>query len=129
MNRSLPSLTAATLLALALAPTCTPGGGGATPGADGGPPVALDAEAPVRYPPELFDQAIDGDVMLRLYVDAAGRLVPESTSVAKSSGYAAFDSAAVHGAAQMRFAPAQRHGLPVAMAFLQPVQFRHKGRP
>lgn len=115
------------LLALGVALGCAQeGGGGAPPVA--GPPVALDAEAPVRYPPELYDQGIDGDVMLRLFVDPAGRLVPESTTVATSSGYPAFDSAAVRGAARMRFAPARRHGTPVAMAFLQPVQFRHKGQ-
>lgn len=92
-------------------------------------PAALDSVSPVRYPAELFDQAIDGDVMLRLFVDATGRLVPESTKVVTSSGRAAFDSAAVRGAALMRFAPAQPHGVPVAMAFLQPIRFRHPGQP
>ncbi|HTR21237.1 MAG TPA: energy transducer TonB [Gemmatimonadales bacterium] len=120
---------AAALLALGAGLACTRGSGaGATPTA--GSPVALDADTPVRYPPELFDRAIDGDVVLRLFVDASGRLVPESTTIATSSGYAAFDSAAVHGASQMRFAPGQRHGVPVAMAFLQPIRFRHtKGSP
>ena len=116
----------AALLVLGLTLGCAQEDGGQLPAA--GPPVALDAEAPVRYPPELYDQGIDGEVMLRLFVDPAGRLMPESTSVATSSGYPAFDSAAVRGVAQMRFAPAQRRGKPVGMAFLQPIRFRHKGR-
>ena len=66
---------------------------------------------------------------MRLFVDAGGRLVPESISVVTSSGYPAFDSAAVSGAVQMRFKPAVKRGAPVAMAFLQPIQFRHKGQP
>ncbi len=111
-----------TLLELALAASCT------QRSADT-PPVALPSDAPVRYPPDLFDRGIDGDVVLRLFVDAGGRPVPESITVVTTSGYPAFDSAAIHGAAQMRFKPAARGGTPVAMAFLQPIQFRHKGQP
>ena len=120
--------TWAALVALGAALSCGGGGGGEGAGKASGAPVALDADSPVRYPPDLFDQAIDGDVVLRLFVDTAGRAVPESTTVARSSGYPEFDSAAVRGATLMRFAPARRQGLPVAMAFLQPIQFRHKGR-
>ncbi|MGH7538883.1 MAG: energy transducer TonB, partial [Gemmatimonadales bacterium] len=49
----------------------------------------------MQYPPDLYDRRIEGDVVLRLYVDSTGQLVPESTRVAESSGQAAFDSAAV----------------------------------
>ena len=45
--------------------------------------------------------------------------------MAESSGYSALDSAALAGARKLRFAPARRRGLPVATAFLQPVEFRH----
>ena len=37
------------------------------------PPVALNAQTPVEYPPALFDQGIEGTVILRLYADTAGR--------------------------------------------------------
>ena len=37
------------------------------------------------------------------------------------------DSAALAGAKRLHFAPARRHGLPVATAFLQPVEFRRRG--
>jgi len=90
-------------------------------------PVALNADVPIAYPPALFEQKIEGDVTLRLFVDSAGRLVSESTRVAESSGYPALDSAALAGSAGLRFAPAKRHGIAVATAFLQPVEFRQVG--
>jgi TonB family protein len=89
------------------------------------PPVALNADSPIQYPPRLYDQKVEGDVVLRLFVDSAGRLRPESSRVAESSGYPALDSAALSGARNLRFAPARRHGLSIAAAFLQPVEFRH----
>lgn len=90
-------------------------------------PVALNPEIPIAYPPALFERKIEGDVTLRLFVDSTGKLVRESTRVAEPSGYAALDSAAVAGAAALRFAPAKRHGVPVATEFLQPVEFRQVG--
>jgi TonB family protein len=93
--------------------------------ADQEPPVALNGDSPIQYPPRLYDQRVEGDVVLRLFVDSTGRLVPESSGVAEGSGYPALDSAALAGARKLRFAPARRHGLPIATAFLQPVEFRH----
>jgi TonB family protein len=82
---------------------------------------------PIAYPAALFDQKVEGDVTLRLFVDSTGKLIPESTRVAEPSGYPALDSAALAGASSLRFAPAKRHGIPVATAFLQPVEFRQVG--
>lgn len=93
--------------------------------ADQEPPVALNGDAPIQYPPRLYDQKVEGDVVLRLFVDSTGRLAPESSRVVEPSGYSALDSAALTGARRLRFAPARRHGLPIATAFLQPVEFRH----
>ena len=87
--------------------------------------MALNADSPIQYPPRLYDQKVEGDVVLRLFVDSTGRLAPESSRVAEPSGYPALDSAALGGARKLRFAPARRHGLPVAAAFLQPIEFRH----
>ena len=92
------------------------------------PPVALNAESPVLYPEALLAQRIEGTVLLRLYADSHGMVVPESTRVAESSGYPALDSAAVAGSAGLRFAPAVHEGQRVATAFLQPVQFRSQQR-
>ena len=91
------------------------------------PPVALNPDVPIAYPPALYEQKVEGDVTLRLFVDSTGKLVPESTRVAEASGYPALDSAAIAGSAGLRFAPGKRHGIPVATAFLQPVEFRQVG--
>ncbi len=88
-------------------------------------PVLMNPEPPVRYPTTLYGSRTEGSVVLRLYVDEAGTVVPESTRVAEGSGQTAFDSAAVAGVRAMRFAPARRDGVPVATLFLQPVHFRH----
>ena len=90
-------------------------------------PVALNPDVPIAYPPALFEQKVEGDVTLRLFVDSTGKLMPESTRVAETSGYPALDSAALKGSKALRFAPAKRHGVAVATAFLQPVEFRQVG--
>jgi TonB family protein len=99
-------------------------GAEATSGRRDDPPVALDADPPVVYPPALYQQGVEGTVTLKLFVDEKGGVVPESTQVAETSGYPEFDSAAVAGVPRMRFAPAQRDGRAVATAFNQPVHFR-----
>jgi TonB family protein len=89
------------------------------------PPVALNPDPPIQYPPRLYDQQVEGNVVLRLFVDSTGKLIPESTRVAEPSGYPALDSAATAGAAKLRFAPAKRYGIPVSTLFLQPIEFHH----
>lgn len=91
------------------------------------PPVALNAEPTVQYPPELYDRRVEGDVLLRLFTDSSGKLHPESTRVAESSGYAALDTAAVRGVAKLHYAPASLHGLAISTAFFQTIEFRHPG--
>jgi TonB family protein len=88
------------------------------------PPVAINPVSPVRYPPALLTQGIEGRVLLRLFVDSEGNVIPDSTRIAESSGYPALDSAALVGSPELRFSPALRQGRPVAAPFLQPVQFR-----
>ena len=106
-------------------PAPPPEQGGAPP--DQEPPVAVDPDSPIQYPPKLYDQSVEGDVVLRMFVDSTGRLVAESSKVAESSGYPTLDSAALAGAQRLHFAPARRHGLAVATAFLQPIEFRRPG--
>ena len=89
-------------------------------------PVAVNGESPFQYPPALYDQGVEGEVRLRLYVDSTGKVLPESTRVSSSSGTAALDSAAVRGAGQLRFAPAHQNGVPVGASFYQPVIFRRR---
>jgi protein TonB len=92
------------------------------------PPVVTNADSPVRYPPPLFQQNIEGTVLLRLYVDSLGRLVAESTRVAEGSGVAGLDSAALAAVPGMKFAPARKNGRPVSTSFLQPIEFRRPDR-
>ena len=88
------------------------------------PPVAINPVSPVRYPPALLEQGIEGQVLLRLYVDSAGRVIPDSTRIEESSGYPALDSAALVGAPELQFSPALHQGRPIAAPFIQPIQFR-----
>jgi len=92
-------------------------------------PVAVNSDSPFQYPSAQYDQGVEGEVRLRLYVDSAGRVRPESTRVAASSGAPALDSAAVRGAAQLLFAPAHKDGNAIGMAFYQPVVFRRAAEP
>jgi protein TonB len=89
------------------------------------PPVVTNPESPVSYPPDLYDQQVEGTVVLRLYVDERGQVVADSTRIAESSGYPGLDSAALRAVPDMHFAPARRAGHAVAATFLQPVNFRH----
>ena len=91
------------------------------------PPVMTNAESPVRYPPALFQQNVEGTVLLRLFVDSLGRLAPESTRVAEGSGSNGLDSAARAAVPTMKFAPARKNGRPVGTSFLQPIEFRRSG--
>lgn len=101
-----------------------PGQAAAASGRGEEPPVPLDAESPVEYPPALFDQGIGGTVVLRLFVTSEGTVVPDSSRIQESSGYPALDSAALAAAPRLRYAPATRNGAPVAAPFTQPVVFR-----
>lgn len=122
---------ASTLSFALLITACHSGGSGAsrdsTAADTTGPdqvPVAINQGSPVTYPPTLLSRGIEGQVVLRLYVDSAGKVVNDSTRISESSGYREFDSAAVAAAPQFRFAPGLHHGRPTAMEFLQPVYFR-----
>ncbi len=88
------------------------------------PPIPLNPDAPVQYPAALAAQRIGGSVILRLFLDSTGRAVPESTAIQESSGYPALDSAALAAAPRLRYAPALRDGKPIAVPFLQPLNFR-----
>jgi protein TonB len=118
---------AATILAIALMPAeCRgkPAPEAAAATQENDVPVAINSESPFQYPADLYDQGVEGEVRLRLFVDELGRVHPDSIRVASSSGSPALDSAAVRGAALLRFAPAHKNGLPVGQAFYQPVILR-----
>lgn len=89
------------------------------------PPVATNAVSAVEYPVDLFDQRVEGTVLLRLYLLDDGTVVADSTQIAEGSGNLRLDSAALAGVPRMTFAPARRMGVPVETVFLQPIHFRH----
>ena len=88
-------------------------------------PSLLNAELPFRYPAALYAGRVQGNVTLRLFIDRDGRALPDSTRVEEASGFAALDSSAISGAAQLRFVPAKLRGEPIPVSILFPVYFRH----
>jgi TonB family protein len=123
-----PPLILLVLLPILGCKAATPSASAAQDGQDD-VPVAINGESPFQYPPELYDQGIEGEVRLRLWVDSTGRIAAESTRVASSSGTPALDSAALAGASHLQFAPAHHNGRAVAAAFYQPVIFRRRAAP
>ena len=129
MRRFAATLVVGTLACGGSPPPPDAQGAQAPPPPESEAPVALNPDVPIAYPAPLFEQRIEGEVVLRLFTDSMGRLIPESTRVAESSNYPALDSAALAGSARLRFAPARRRGVPVATTFLQPVEFHYPGSP
>ena len=88
-------------------------------------PRMLNEDLPFHYPPALYARKVQGNVTLRLHLDHAGQVVPDSTRIEQSSGYPGLDSAAVKGSQDLRFTPAKLRGQPLAASILFPVYFRH----
>ena len=109
------------LMALLIAVACAPATSRNV--ADTLPQLRMDL-VPFRYPLELYERRIEGDVTLRLHVDSLGSVVAESVRVAESSGQPKLDSAAIDGAPALLFRPAVLDGRPVPLTVLFPVKFR-----
>lgn len=92
-------------------------------------PVMLNKELPFRYPPSLYTRKVQANVTLRVFIDKEGSIVPESTHVAETSGFAPMDSAAVKGSNELRFIPAKTRNQAVPVSILFPVYFRHPEAP
>ena len=83
-------------------------------------PQLLENPPPV-YPAGAVVDRLEGTVLLRVYVTAAGRV--SGVEVAASSGHAVLDGAAVRAVRTWRFAPAERGGRPTAATVRLPVRF------
>ena len=92
-------------------------------------PVLLNDTPPFVYPRSAWEQRIQGNVLLRLHVTERGAVVPESTSIVRTSGVPSLDSAALAAVPALRFRPARRGGEPVATSVRYPVLFRHPDGP
>lgn len=74
------------------------------------------------YPASLRAQGIEGDVVLRVDLDAAGAVL--EVAVLKGSGHAALDEAARAAAASERYSPARRDGAAIPDVLTFTVRFR-----
>src|SRR5215203_2133926 len=92
-------------------------------------PVMLNKDLPFRYPPSLYSKKVQANVILRVFIDKEGQILPESTHVAETSGFPSMDSAAVRGSGDLRFIPAKTRGAAVPVSILFPVYFRHPDAP
>ena len=90
-------------------------------------PRPLYGEMPIDYPLTLWDQDMEGETLLRVRVTDTGTV--DSVEVLESSGYQAFDSAAVVGGRELRFTPARRDGKRIEVWAKVPVRFSKRPRP
>lgn len=85
-------------------------------------PFPISEVSPFHYPIELWDRRVEGETVLMVHVTKAG--VVDTAYVLVSSGRAAFDSAAIAGSRDLRFAPGRRGDDRIAMWARLPVRFR-----
>lgn len=90
-------------------------------------PAPLASQKAIEYPLELWDQDVEGRTLLRVRVDEVGRV--DSAVVLQSSGYPAFDSAALEGARSMRFEPAKKGEERIPVWARVPVHFSKDSPP
>ncbi len=90
-------------------------------------PAPLYGEVPIVYPLSLWDQDIEGETLLRVRVTDTGGV--DSVEVLETSGYPAFDSAAIAGARDLRFSPARRGDERIPVWARVPVHFSKRPRP
>jgi TonB family protein len=88
-------------------------------------PELIENDSPFRYPIDLWDEGTEGETIVMVRVTPTGGV--DSVYVAESSGYAAFDSAAVSGARELRFVPGRRDDRRAAMWARVPVRFQTTG--
>lgn len=85
-------------------------------------PEMLTVASPFHYPVALWDSAVEGETVVMVHVTDEGGV--DSVYVLEPSGQPAFDSAAVTGAHELRFAPGRRGDERIAMWVRLPVRFR-----
>lgn len=83
---------------------------------------AIESALTRYYPAHLRDAGIGGTVNVNFWIDETGKVV--KYEVAKSSGYDAFDDAAVKVADIMQFSPAMNRDQKVRVVVTFPITFR-----
>ncbi|MDT8368238.1 MAG: energy transducer TonB [Longimicrobiales bacterium] len=89
-------------------------------------PSPLFQNIPIEYPLDLWDQGVEGETLVRVRVSETGTVT--EVEILESSGWAAFDSAAVVGARQLRFDPARRNGRRIEVWARVPILFSRRPR-
>ncbi len=84
-------------------------------------PALRSAELPFRYPLRLWREGVEGEVLLRIHITAAGTV--DSVELESSSGHAELDTIALRGARQLTYHPATRDHQPVPAWARLPVRF------
>ena len=85
-------------------------------------PPSIRARRQPEYPRELISRGIEGKVILRVDVSAAGRVL--AIDIQTSSGHSRLDQAAMAAVSDWRFAPGRKDGQPAPMTVLLPVSFQ-----
>jgi TonB family protein len=75
-----------------------------------------------RYPDELRNSGAEGDVLVEFVVDSAGKAIPDTFFVLRTSE-PRFIQAVTTALPAMRFFPAERRGRPVAQRVTMPFSF------
>lgn len=88
-------------------------------------PTPLFETAPFEFPEHLWDEGVEGETTLMIHITRLGAV--DSAYVWRSSGHAPFDSAALAGAAQLRFTPGRRGERRVDIWAKLPVRFSRDG--
>ncbi len=96
------------------------GGTGEGPVSDFDRPPRVLRQTKPRYPQEAFVKRVEGTVLVEFVIDAGGRVV--TARVIQSIPL--LDAAALEAVREWIFAPAFKHGQPVATAARAPVVFR-----
>lgn len=117
MSRALPRTALLSLLSLVACGDPEPPATAILPAR----PLAGQTEIP--YPSALYAKGVEGEVLLYLVVDSAGAVIRDSTRIAKSSGYAEFDAAAMDAAPGIKFSPTLHDSLPVTAPIQVPIRF------
>ena len=77
---------------------------------------------PFNYPVELWRGGVEGEVVLRIHITAAGTV--DSVELEESSGYDELDQIALRGARELRYHPAEEGDQPVDVWAMLPVRFQ-----
>jgi TonB family protein len=85
-------------------------------------PELIEDDSPFRYPRELWGEGTEGETVVMVRVTTSGGV--DSVYVLESSGFPAFDSAAVVGARGLRFVPGRRDDRRETMWARVPVRFQ-----